>query len=131
MSIDYREQKIKFEELKTDWKNLWHERVDDKSRAEGIAIKDYSALFVDRGTVIIATRSFKMLSFDDILRQHQITELYRFVQPSPEVGGWRKFIRTSVATKKPVTRTKRATQYSPERKKRQQLKKGGKGWLHR
>lgn len=50
------------EELKKQWKTMWSERVDDKVRAESIAEKDYNILFVERGTVIFATRNFRILS---------------------------------------------------------------------
>jgi hypothetical protein len=36
---------------------LWKERFDDKVRAEGVANRDYSSLFVEKGTVIFATRN--------------------------------------------------------------------------
>ena len=54
-------------ELKAQYKTLWWERIDDKVRAEGIANRDYSMLFVEKGTVIFATRDFKPLNFKEIL----------------------------------------------------------------
>ena len=51
------------DELKTRWKMLWRERIDDKIRAEGIAKQDYSKLFVARGLVVIATRNYKPMDF--------------------------------------------------------------------
>lgn len=117
------------EELKTQWKRLWWERIDDKVRAEGIADKDYSTLFVEKGTVIFATRNFKMLSFMEILGLHGMIDMGRLVPPSPSVGGWGKFIRTMISGQKP-RRVKRAQQHLDEQKQRQQLKKGGRGWLH-
>ncbi len=62
------DQKTLVGELKTEWKKLWEERVDDKIRAEGIAKNDYSRLYVDRGTIIHATRDYKAVNFKDILR---------------------------------------------------------------
>lgn len=118
------------EELKTQWKNLWRERIDDKVRAEGIANKDYSKLFVDKGTVIFATRNFKMPNFREILEQNGITDADRFVPPNPQIGGWRKFIRTITSSQKTRKRAKRAWQHTDVEKKQQQLKKGGRGWLH-
>jgi hypothetical protein len=123
-------QKEKVEELKTQWKQLWWERIDDKFKAEGIANTDYSKLFVEKGTVIFATRNFKMLSFREILQLHGVIDVDRFVPPSPSVGGWRRFIRTIIASQKPSRRVKRAQQYLDCQKQRQQLKKGGRGWLH-
>jgi hypothetical protein len=123
-------EKERVEELKTEWKKLWQERFDDRLRAEGIAITDYSSLFVDQGTIIHATRDFKALNFKEILERHQIENAERFVQPNPHVGGWNKFIKTEIANNKPQ-RNKRAASYCPEKKEVQQSKKGGRGWLHR
>jgi hypothetical protein len=122
-------QKEMVEELKTIWKKLWQERVDDKVRAEGIATADYSSLFVEKGTIIHATRDYKPLNFKEILEQHQIANAERFIPPSPQVGGWTKFIRTSIINQR--LRKKRLVElYCAEKKEKQQLKKGGRGWLH-
>lgn len=123
-------QKELVEELKIQWKNLWRERIDDKVRAEGIANKDYSKLFIDRGTVIFATRNFKLLNFREILELNGVNDANRFVPPSPQIGGWGKFIRTIISDQKPLKRTRRAWQHQDIEKKQQQLKKGGRGWLH-
>ncbi|MEM2779695.1 MAG: hypothetical protein QW791_02320 [Candidatus Bathyarchaeia archaeon] len=118
------------EELKKEWRILWRERIDDKVRAEAIANRDYSLLFVERGTVIFATKRFKLLSFKEILQMHGILDAERFVPPNPAVGGWGKFIRTVIANQQCPKRKKRAQQYMEGEKGRQQLKKGGRGWLH-
>lgn len=117
-------------ELKADWKSLWWERIDDKVRAEGIANKDYSRLFVEKGTVIFATRDFKPLSFREILEMHKVVDVNRVVQPSPHVGGWGKFIRTVIANQTRKRRVKETRKYLDSKKKRQHVKKGGRGWLH-
>jgi len=122
-------QKEMVDELKTQWKKLWQERVDDKQRAEGIAVSDYSSLFVERGTIIHATRDFKPLNFKDIVEQHKIENPDRLIQPSPHVGGWNKFIKTEITGKKPPRNT-RATAYCHEKRTEVQPKKGGRGWLH-
>lgn len=117
------------EVVRTEWKKLWKERFDDHVRAEGIAVADYSALFVDRGTIIHATRDFKALNFKEILERHQVENVARFLQPDPVIGGWSKFIKTEIATQK-VRKNKRAEAYLPDKKEVQQPKKGGRGWLH-
>jgi hypothetical protein len=117
-------------EVKEQWKILWRERIDDKLRAEGIADKDYGMLFVERGTVIFATRKFKMLSLREILQLHGIIDVDRAVGPSPSVGGWGRFIRTFIARQQSSKRRKRSRQYFEEERRKQQLKKGGRGWLH-
>jgi hypothetical protein len=119
------------EELRFEWKRLWKELHNDKVRAEGIANEDYSMLFVERGTVIFATRNFKPLSFKGILEEHGIGDVYRFVPPSPGVGGWGKFIKGSVLQGRSKGRgSSVARRFVEEEKKPQQLKKGGRGWLH-
>jgi len=123
-------QKEMVEELKIQWKRLWRERLDDKLRAEGMAATDFFELFVEKGTVIHATRDFKALNFREILEQHEIVNADRYIPPSPEIGGWSKFIKTSITNQTP-RRKKRADLYRMETKVKQQPKKGGRGWLHK
>lgn len=124
------EKKQFVDDFKNQWKSMWRNRVDDKVRAEGIADKDYSLLFVDRGTVIIATRRFKLLDFYELLQQNKSLADNEIVPPNPSVGGWGKFIRTSLINQ---GLTKRGRPIPPKPSKRSsqlQLKKGGRGWLH-
>jgi len=123
-------QKAMVEELKVQWKRLWQERVDDKLRAEGMAAADYCDLFVEKGTVIHATRDFKALNFKEILEQHQVANADRYISPDPEVGGWNKFIKTSITIQQ-AKRKRRAESYHEEKREKQQPKKSGRGWLHR
>ena len=118
------------EELKVEWKRLWSERVDDKVRAEGIAIDNYSSLFVDKGTVIHATRDFKALNFKDILEQHEVSNVERYIPPSPHIGGWNKFVKDNIATQQRKKR-KSSEFFVEEKTEKQQLKKNGRGWLHK
>jgi hypothetical protein len=117
-------------ELKAQYKTLWRERIDDKVRAEGIANRDYSMLFVEKGTVIFATRDFKPLNFKEILDQHKVVGVDRVVPPSPHVGGWGKFIRTEIASQKRRGRVRQTRRCLDGNKQRQYLRKGGRGWLH-
>ncbi len=122
-------QKEFVEELKIEWKRLWSERIDDRVRAEGVAVNDYNELFVDKGTVIHATRDFKALNFKDILEEHKVMNAERYIPPDPHVGGWTKFVKTNITNQK--TQRKHSKQLDPEeRKEKQQLKKSGRGWLH-
>lgn len=127
--MDVSERKQLIDEMKEQWKNLWCNRLDDKVRAEGIADKDYSLLLVERGTVIIATRRFRVLDFQDILKQHfEVSN--GLIPPDPSTGGWGKFIRTVLD---PEVRKHRKQQPSRRDQKgafHKQLKKGGRGWLH-
>ena len=123
-------EKENVEEIKIQWKNLWQERVDDKMRAEGIAANNYTKLFVEKGTIIHATRNFKSLSFKEILKQNQVKNPEKFIQPIPHVGGWSKFIKVSIPSSKPQRHKYALLYVAPEREK-QQPKKGGRGWLHK
>jgi len=127
--VETTEKKKFIDEFKSQWKGMWRNRVDDKVRAEGIADKDYSLLFVDRGTVIIATRKFKLLDFYEILQQHKPLTGSEMIPSNPLVGGWGKFIRT-VLNPQNLTRRGRQVPAKPDKHVGQQLKKGGRGWLH-
>jgi hypothetical protein len=122
-------QKEMVDSLRIQWKRLWQERVDDKIRAEGIATADYCDLFVEKGTIIHATRNFKALSFKEILEQHEFTNLDRVLPPDPQIGGWNKFIKANITNHRP-RKKRRAELYWNEKKEKQQPKKGGRGWLH-
>jgi hypothetical protein len=124
------EEKKTVEELKTEWKKLWRERIDDHVRAEGIAREDYSEVFVERGTVILATRTFKLMNFRDVLERHGIIDVHKYVTTDPGIGGWGKFIRATITNRRLTKQFKRAAFYVVEPKEKQQLKKGGRGWLH-
>jgi len=117
------------DEFKSEWKSMWRNRLDDKVRAEGIADKDYSMLSVERGTVIIATRKFRLLDFSELMRCCALTRGGAGVPLDPSVGGWGKFIRTSLAAQS-SKRQRRQAAPMPYGNVSQQLKKGGRGWLH-
>lgn len=122
------------EELRRQWRILWRERVDDRVRAEGIADKDFELLFVEKGTVIVATRRYKQLEFKEILEEYNAPYETKVKQenPNPQVGGWRKFGR-EIAAKRDRRGKLRRTWFKDEAKGQRgnlQLKKGGRGWLH-
>ncbi len=121
------------DELKQQWRLLWRQRIDDKVRAEGISSKDFDLLFVDRGTVIVATRCYKQLDFKEILEEYEAPYDVKVKQetPLPSVGGWRKFGRQMAASNR--RRKQRSGSWPLDdggKRKRQQLKNGGRGWLH-
>ena len=117
------------EQLKVQWRKLWQERVDDKIRAEGIATADYCDLFVEKGTIIHATKDYKALNFKEILEEHQIANVDRLIPPNPQIGGWTKFIKLNITNQR-SRKKRRAELYCNEKKEKQQPKKGGRGWLH-
>jgi hypothetical protein len=126
-SVERWREFVKF--LKLQWKQMWRERIDDKFLAEGIANKDYSLLFVDQGTIIIATRDYKPLSFKEIVESYKVPYMEKVIQPHPSVGGWGKFIRTVIRNQK-IQKQNRRQQAFKHKREKQQLKKGGRGWLH-
>jgi hypothetical protein len=129
----FKEKRQLVEELKKQWKTLWQDRIDDKVRAEGISDKDYSRLFVERGTVIMASRKFKPPDFYEILQQNLSSDpssINDVLPPNPTVGGWGKFVRNVLNKQQPLVRRRLNAPTESFRKTNQQLKKGGRGWLH-
>ena len=124
-------QKEFVEELKVEWKRLWNERIDDKVRAEGVAVNDYSSLFIDQGTVIHATRDFKALNFKEILEQHEVANVERYIPPNPHVGGWGKFVKDNITANQQSKKKKSAEFFVEAKAEKQHLKKNGRGWLHK
>ena len=126
-SVEWREF---LERLRKRWKSLWLDRIDDRVRAEGIASDDYDLLFVDKGTVIVANRDYRPPNFSEIFERHaEDKQPGKVVVSNPRVGGWGKFVRDVVSKQKRFTKRGRPVP-SEIGKKRQQLKKGGRGWLH-
>ncbi len=133
MFEDIKAQKELVEDLKVQWKCLWSERLDDHVRAEGIATHDYSTLFVEKGTIIHATRCFRALSFKEILELNKIQNAERFIPPNAAVGGWTKFVKTHITGPSKHHDSKRVLYESDVKVKGQgqQARKGGRGWLHK
>lgn len=115
--------------LKEEWKLMWRERFDDRVKAEGIAVQDYPLLFMDRGFVIFASRNNKTPSFSEIVEFWASQGI--LYAPDPSAGGWGKFIKTEMRK----TANSRARSFDrsmlQSKGKKQQLKKGGRGWIHR
>lgn len=129
--METKEWKQFVDEIRAQWKTLWRERIDDKIKAEGIASRDYSMLFVEQGLVVTATRDFKPPEFLEILERHMSPEtISTVVPPHPFVGGWRKFIKNSISKPKQFTKRGRSIPSKPRGKDQQQPKSSGKGWLH-
>lgn len=129
MTVDFKSQKKFVDSLKSEWNLMWSERFDDKPKAEGVSMDNYTNLGVERGTIIHATRDFKALNFKDILEQHKVEQPDRFIQPNPSVGGWGKFIKKEITGS--AHHSKYTTDCNCAKKKsdRPQNKKSS-GWLH-
>lgn len=115
------------EDLKGRWKHLWWSRIDDKVRAEGIASDEFPKLFVEKGTIIIATKDYKPPSFNEILREYMPATIADQLNPNPLAGGIGRFIRNFMRKQRPA---RREPPPRPKRPKNQQRKHGGRGWLH-
>ena len=123
--------KMLVDELRKEWKDLWRSRFDDKFKAEGIANKDYKSLYVDRGLVLFATRTYKALEFHDVLKKYFSSENAERLNPTPARGGIRKFIKNYVVVQNGQNKRRQETRVELERlRKKQQIKHQGKGWLH-
>jgi len=124
-----------FKELKAQWKTMWRDRIDDKVRAEGITSRDYSLLFLNRGTIIIATRKYRPPDFVEILDHYRgVYNVERRVDyVNPVVGGYTKFIRDFLKRQPRFGRSKirEPPRFESEKESLQQRKKGGRGWVHR
>lgn len=125
-------QKKLVEELKIQWRLLWSQRFEDKVRAEGVSTAEYVDLAVEQGTIIHATKDFKALNFKEILQKHLVENPERYIAPDVNTGGWKKFIKTDINTKKYPRKDYSAAINDKKAKKQscQHSKKGGRGWLH-
>ena len=123
-------ENISVKDIKKEWKQLWLTRIDDKVRAEGVANKAFPLCFVEQGTVIVATRDYKPPQLKDVLKMNRIQDAERIAGPPPTVGGWRKFAYTFLNKQ---TRNRRFILKNQRRDQvtSLQLKKGGRGWIHR
>jgi len=119
-------------DLKKQWGSMWKERLEDKLRAEGIAAEDYPQLFVEKGLIVTATRDFRPPTFAEIVKKH-VPDPEKYMPPDPSVGGWGKFVQTSIAGKNRTSNSRRLKDLkkSKEKTKCGQPKKGGRGWLHK
>lgn len=115
-------------ELRAEWKNLWHDRIEDKMKAEGLASNNFPKLFVEKGMVITATRDYKPPDFHEILEKNVPKYIASSFNVAPTIGGVRKFIKEEIRGRK-VPPVKEKVGEAEE--KGGQRKHGGRGWLHR
>jgi hypothetical protein len=129
----YEERKAFVEELRQQWRTLWLERIDDEVRAEGVSSKDYLELFVERGTVIVATRKFRAPDFYDIVQKHlssSQSDVCNVLPANSKTGGWGKFVRNVLSKQQSSVRRRKRELVEADKKVFQQRKKCGRGWLH-
>lgn len=122
-----------YKRLKCEWSAMWLERFDDRVVAEGVAVQDYSLLSLGRGTVVVATRSYRAPDFREIVEEQR--RVLGFERTSgyehPSVGGWGKFIRSRFGGQSRSRRRRAAEFVKAGSAEGQQRKKGGRGWVHR
>jgi hypothetical protein len=115
--------------LKEEWGLLWKERFDDRVKAEGVSTRDYPTVFAARGQVIFASRDAKTPCFSEVVASYTSQGLV--YSPEPRVGGWGKFVRTELKRAVHSRARSFAADQPKGKKEKQQLKKGGRGWLHK
>jgi hypothetical protein len=135
MGLKYVEWHALVEDLRTQWHTMWRERIDDKELAEGITNRAYYDLFVEEGTVIMASRDYRPPDFEEIVERHRPGEAAsQGLSPHPLRGGYGKFIRDVIVNQQRYGLVDRhqtgRTREAKEQTKQQPLKKGGRGWLH-
>jgi hypothetical protein len=113
--------------LKIEWADLWKSKFDDEIIAEGISLRDYSLLDVDKGEIIHASRDYKPLKFREILEKNLGGEAAERVDVDPQVGGWKRFARENLPKRE--KKTARGAPKIPFDLSQQQ-RKGGSGWLN-
>lgn len=119
-------------QIRKEWRELWDHKIEDKIAAEDVARRNYELLFVERGTVIQATKDYQPLDLREIMEKNEKVLGVKLTQPDPHIGGWRKFSKDVLAKQtrwrhtSPVSRT----QTSPNAPT-QNRKKAGRGWLHK
>ncbi len=133
MRMNYPEWRETVDEVRQQWNKMWRERIDDDVLAEGIANQEFPKLFVEQGSVIIATRDYRPPDFEEILEKNKPEEMkHHGLPPNPSEGGYGKFIREVISNQKRYSledKHRRIEQREKE-KKNQPLKHGGRGWLH-
>ncbi len=127
MSIKKDRQKA--EKLKILWRELWTDQLIDKQHAEEMASREFSDLFIERGTVLRGPGNCVNLTLTDVLKKHQLSS--NLLPAHPSIGGYNLFIKNSIRSKRlsHVDTLKSSNEYSKVAKPRQ-LKKNGKGWIH-
>ena len=130
--MKYSEWRETVGDLRAQWKKMWRERIDDEVLAEGIANQEFPKLFVEKGSVIIATRDYRPPDFEEILEKNKPEEMkHHGLPPNPSEGGYGKFIKDVISNQKRYgLKDRRQRVPQREEKKSQPLKHGGRGWLH-
>lgn len=119
------------DEVKQQWTSLWTQKIEDKCVAEDLARQNYELLFIERGTVIKATKDYKPPDIREIYELNEKLLGVPLSYPDPRVGGWRKFARKHLAQQARWRGDGNQSERAPaDKKENGPRKKGGRGWLH-
>ena len=107
---------------KDEWDDLWQSKKDDKLVAESISNKKYVWIDIEKGEIIRDSKHCS-LDFHNILEKNYGMDDAAKINPDPEIGGYKKFIRDNFIKMK-------TQQKAPKIKVdlNQAQRKGGKGW---
>ena len=111
--------------IKEEWDILWNTKFYDKDRSEGVSSKKFNLLSVEVAQVLHDSRGSSMPFLDDILEDLVGKEVTDRIVTYPNVGGWKKFAKTSF----PPRKSHKKIQNSQD--KNQQHRKSGRGWLNK
>jgi len=119
-------------QIRCDWKNLWDNRIHDSSLAEDVASTNYDLLFIEKGTIIKATKDYRPPNLENIFERNEKLLDVSFSPLNPKVGGWRKFSRDILSKQPRWSKASHRIEESLENNKNNCLaKKGSRGWLHK
>ena len=99
-------QKIN-KQIRAEWTNLWNEKLEDKLSAEELANRDYHLLFIEKGTVLKATRSYRSPCLEEIIKMNENLLNIKLTGSFSEVVGWRQFSRNILSKQPDWHRTKK------------------------
>ncbi len=116
-------------EIRKEWNDLWDQRFEDRQRAEDIARKDYELLFVEKGTVIRATRGYQPLSLEDIIERNEKILGLELSTPRPNEGGYRKFAKDVLSNQARFRKHPQSSTQSVEKDRIERNSETSKGWL--
>jgi ABC-type sulfate transport system substrate-binding protein len=119
-------------QIRQEWQELWEQKIEDKIVAEDVARRNYELLFVERGTVIQATKDYQPLDLREIMEKNEKVLGIKLTQPNPHIGGWRKFSKDVLAKQArwhqaPPRDRQRPSPKTPAKNR----KHAGRGWLHK
>ena len=92
--------------IRMEWESLWNQCFEDKNSAEYVARRDYELLFIERGSVIKATRNYKAPDLREIMERTEKICDSSLIHPNPKSGGWRKFSKDVLNKQRRWTKNK-------------------------